>query len=74
LAAFNGAFAQLLGGTQLSTADMSAFTNFINTIVYQPNPNLNLDGTYPATLAIVRCAQPDRQSTYRARLLRECAV
>jgi DNA-binding beta-propeller fold protein YncE len=52
LAAFNGAFAQLLGGTQLSTADMSAFTNFINTIVYQPNPYLNLDGTYPATLQL----------------------
>jgi YVTN family beta-propeller protein len=51
-AAFNGAFAQLLGGSQLSDADMTAFTNFINTIVYQPNPNLNLDGTYPATIQL----------------------
>jgi DNA-binding beta-propeller fold protein YncE len=51
-AAFNGAFAQLMGGSQLSDADMTAFTNFINTIVYQPNPNLNLDGTYPATIEL----------------------
>jgi DNA-binding beta-propeller fold protein YncE len=51
-AAFNGAFAALLGGSQLSDADMTAFTNFINTIVYQPNPNLNLDGTYPATIQL----------------------
>jgi len=51
-AAFNGAFAQLLGGSVLPDADMTAFTNFINTIVYQPNPNLNLDGTYPATIAL----------------------
>jgi DNA-binding beta-propeller fold protein YncE len=47
LAAFNGAFAQLMGGTQLSTGDMAAFTNFINTIVFQPNPNQNLDGSLP---------------------------
>jgi DNA-binding beta-propeller fold protein YncE len=53
LAAFNGAFAQLLGGSQLSNADMASFTNFINTIVFQPNPNLNIDGTYPATLQLV---------------------
>ena len=52
-AAFNGAFAQLLGGSQLSNADMTAFTNFINTIVYQPNPYLNLDGSFPATVQLV---------------------
>jgi len=51
-AAFNGAFAQLLGGQQLSDGDMAAFTNFINTIAYQPNPNLNLDGTFPASLPL----------------------
>lgn len=51
-AAFNGAFAALLGGAQLSPANMAAFTNFINTIVYQPNPYLNLDGTFPATLQL----------------------
>jgi YVTN family beta-propeller protein len=52
LAAFNGAFAALLGGAQLSTAEMAAFTNFVNTIVYQPNPNLNVDGSYPATIKL----------------------
>jgi len=31
-AAFNSAFAGLLGGQQLSDADMAAFTSFINTI------------------------------------------
>ncbi|HLY19783.1 MAG TPA: beta-propeller fold lactonase family protein, partial [Bryobacteraceae bacterium] len=52
LAAFNGAFAALMGGSQISAADMGAFTNFINTIVFQPNPNLNLDGSYPAAVQL----------------------
>ena len=46
--AFNPAFASLLGGSQLSTADMNAFRDFINTIVFEPNPNQNLDRTMPA--------------------------
>ena len=53
LAAFNGAFAELMGGSEISPADMTAFTNYINTIVFQPNPYLNVDGTYPATVALV---------------------
>jgi YVTN family beta-propeller protein len=57
-AAFNGAFASLLGGPQLSDADMAAFTNFINTIAYQPNPNQNLDRTLPATLPLPDHRQP----------------
>jgi DNA-binding beta-propeller fold protein YncE len=61
LAAFNGAFAELMGGSQISAADMAAFTNFVNTIVYQQNPNLNLDGTFPATIAL-----PDRPSVHNA--------
>ena len=52
LAAFNGAFAALMGGVQLSSADIAAYTNFINTIVYQPNPNQNLDGSFPATIQL----------------------
>jgi hypothetical protein len=36
--AFNPAFIGLLGGSQLSTADMQAFTDFILTVVYPPNP------------------------------------
>ena len=51
-AAFNGAFAALLGGVELSNGDMTAFTNFIDTIAFQPNPNQNLDGTFPATLPL----------------------
>jgi len=47
LAAFTGAFASLLGGQPLSSGDMAAFANFINTITYQPNPYQNLDGTLP---------------------------
>jgi len=56
-AAFNPAFAGLLGGSQLSVAEMAAFTNFINTIAFQPNPNLNLDGTLPATLPVPNSPQ-----------------
>jgi len=57
-AAFNAAFASLLGGPQLSAADMAAFTNFIDTIAYQPNPNQNLDRTFPATLPLPDHASP----------------
>jgi YVTN family beta-propeller protein len=48
--AFNPAFDLLMGGPQLSTANMTAFTNFINTVVFQPNPYQNLDRTYPTSL------------------------
>jgi len=61
-AAFNGAFASLLGGPQISAADMAAFTNFINTIAYQPNPNENLDRTLPTTLALPDYSQPGNPS------------
>jgi len=50
-AAFNPAFNALMGGSPLSDSDMTAFTNFINTVAYPPNPNLNLDGSYPASIA-----------------------
>jgi YVTN family beta-propeller protein len=48
---FNGAFASLLGGSTLSAADMAAYRDFVNTIVFQPNPNQNLDRTLPANFA-----------------------
>ncbi len=44
---FNGAFGSLLGGSVLPAADMVAYRDFINTIVFQPNPNQNLNRTYP---------------------------
>jgi YVTN family beta-propeller protein len=52
LAAFNGAFASLLGGQQLSDADMAAYANFIDTIAYMPNPNQDLDRTLPASVPL----------------------
>ena len=51
-AGFNGAFSALMGGPQLSAADMAAFTNFINTIAYMPNPNQNLDRSLPTSIAL----------------------
>jgi DNA-binding beta-propeller fold protein YncE len=41
--AFNGAFPSLLGGNQLSTADMNDFAAFGTTIAHPPNPNQLLD-------------------------------
>ena len=38
----------MLGGAQLSPADIGAFRDFVNTIIYQPNPNQNPDRTMPA--------------------------
>jgi YVTN family beta-propeller protein len=49
-AAFNGAFAALMGGIELSTADMNAFTTFSNSIMFLPNPYQNLDRTLPTAL------------------------
>jgi YVTN family beta-propeller protein len=48
--AFNAAFDKLMGGSQLSSPDMAAYTAFINTIVFQPNPNQNLDRSLPTSL------------------------
>ena len=48
---FNGAFDSLLGGTTLTVQDMQAYRAYINTIVFQPNPNQNLDRTLPASFA-----------------------
>ena len=49
-AAFNAAFISLMGrGAQLSTADMDAYTTFINTVLFLPNPNQNLDRSFPTS-------------------------
>jgi YVTN family beta-propeller protein len=50
-AAFNEAFQVLMGGTQLSTANMDTYTTFVNSIQYLPNPNQNLDRSLPTSLA-----------------------
>jgi YVTN family beta-propeller protein len=48
---FNIAFPGLMGTSALTTADMNAYRDFINTITYEPNPNQNLDRTYPTSFA-----------------------
>jgi hypothetical protein len=48
---FNGAFDSLLGGTPLAASNIQAYAEFIDTIVFQPNPNQNLNRTYPTNFA-----------------------
>lgn len=48
---FNPAFDALLGGTQLSAADMAAFAEFALTIAYPPNPLRALDDSLDAVQA-----------------------
>jgi len=50
-AAFNAAFPQLLGGTELSNVDMKLYTAFVNSILFLPNPNENLNRTMPTSVA-----------------------
>lgn len=49
-AAFNGAFVALMGGTQISEPNMTSYTMFVNSIVYLPNPNQNLDRSLPTSI------------------------
>jgi len=49
--AFNPAFDSLMGGPQLAAADMDAYRQFIETVVFPPNPNQKLDRTLPASIA-----------------------
>lgn len=45
---FNGAFVSLMGhGAQLPDSQMTAFRDFASALVFPPNPNENLDRTYP---------------------------
>jgi YVTN family beta-propeller protein len=48
---FNIGFPGLVGGNLLSEPDMAVYRDFINSIVFQANPNQNLDRTLPATIA-----------------------
>jgi YVTN family beta-propeller protein len=50
--AFASTFNTLLGAaTNLAEADQVAFRDFINTLTFEPNPNQNLDRTYPTNFA-----------------------
>ncbi|MFN0149865.1 MAG: FlgD immunoglobulin-like domain containing protein [bacterium] len=58
---FNPAFTSLMGaGAPLLASDMQAFTDFIMTVVYPPNPNQNLDRTYPNPAAPTPSAERGR--------------
>ncbi len=48
---FNGAFAALMGGSQLASADMQAFADFITTVRLSPNPHRNRDDSLPTSFA-----------------------
>jgi cytochrome c peroxidase len=45
---FNGAFVSLLGGpNELDATQLQQFNAFVASLIYPPNPNENLDRTYP---------------------------
>jgi len=52
LAAFNSSFNSLMGGPELTNSAMTAYAQYLNTIVFQPNPNENLDRTLPSSIAL----------------------
>ena len=47
--AFNPAFDKLMGGAAIPSPDMDAFATFLDSVIYPPNPNQNLDRTYATT-------------------------
>ncbi|HEY3243682.1 MAG TPA: hypothetical protein VGM03_10050 [Phycisphaerae bacterium] len=49
---FNPAFASLIGGTPLNGNDITALKLFLNSIVYPPNPNRNLDNSFVDPVAL----------------------
>ncbi len=49
--AFNTNFDVILGGSQISSSDLTTYTTFINSILFLPNPNENLDRTLPTSIA-----------------------
>ena len=50
-AAFNSTFDDLMGGPELSAGSLNAYTNYVNTILFLPNPSENLNRTPPTSLA-----------------------
>ncbi|HWB07367.1 MAG TPA: beta-propeller fold lactonase family protein [Verrucomicrobiales bacterium] len=47
LQSFNATFDKLMGGSELSTADINAMADYINSLRHHPNPNQNLDRKPP---------------------------
>jgi DNA-binding beta-propeller fold protein YncE len=50
-AAFNVVFDKLMGGATLSVPDITIYHNFVNGILFLPNPNQKLDRTFPHSIA-----------------------
>ncbi|MCB1057892.1 MAG: hypothetical protein KDD11_20515, partial [Acidobacteria bacterium] len=50
--AFNGAFASLLGGSMLSTTDMDAYEEFINSVFYPGNPKEPLNREFSGDFGV----------------------
>jgi YVTN family beta-propeller protein len=50
LQAFNSTFSSLLGGSQLSTADMNLYALFVDSLLFLPNPHENLNRTLPTSV------------------------
>lgn len=46
---FNGAFDSLLGGSILAPDDMMSYRTFIHSIQFEPNPNQNIDRSFPTS-------------------------
>ncbi len=68
--AFNKAFPGLLkNAAQLTTTEMDAYTDFIMTVQFPPNPNRNLDNTLTAGAA---SGQSDYMSILRDANVRTC--
>jgi YVTN family beta-propeller protein len=51
LPTFNIVFDKLMGNSELSNQDMATYANFLNSILFLPNPYENLDRTLPTSLA-----------------------
>ncbi len=49
-AAFNSTFTDLMGGSELSNPDMGVYQTYIDSILFLPNPNENLDRSLPSSL------------------------
>jgi YVTN family beta-propeller protein len=58
LQTFNSTFSALLGGAQLSSSNMNLYANFIDTILYLPNPFENVDRTLSTSLAAANGGNP----------------
>lgn len=48
--AFNSTFNDLMGGSEVSVSDMAIYEDFVDSLLFLPNPNENLDRSLPTSL------------------------